>query len=312
MSDMDSAWLEDFLVLTDCLNFSRAAEIRHMTQSAMSRRIKSLEDWLGAPLFYRETHRLSLTPAGERFKSSAFDLVRRLKDARDQAHEAADMSQSAIRFATTHFLSLSFFPKLVQREGHDTAIGAIHLMADNMQACERLMLRGQAQFLLCHHHAAAANPLGARDFRSLTVGHDTVIPVSAPRGASGAPLHALPGTADKPVSTLSYGDSSGIGRILSAVQLAQPQDSWLSPVFTSHAATVIRAMARDGQGMAFLPHNMVEDDLKSGNLVRAGDPEWDVEIEIRLFRPRARQSSAAERFWAWLQENFADHYASVA
>ncbi len=311
---MDSAWLEDFLVLVDCLNFSRAAERRHMTQSAMSRRIKSLEDWLGAPLFYRETHRLSLTPAGERFKTAAFDLVRRLENARDQAHEAADLSQSAIRFATTHFLSLSFFPKLMQREGHDS-IGAIHLMADTMQACERLMLRGQAQFLLCHHHPAADLQLGVREFRCLTLGHDTLIPVSAPRRDDGElheALHALPGTADKPVNTLSYGDSSGLGRILSAVQLGQDQESWLNVGFTTHVATVIRAMCRDGQGMAFLPLNMIEEDLACGNLVRAGDPSWDVEVEIRLFRPRARQSPGAERFWAWMQEQFPEQYASVA
>ncbi len=312
---MDSAWLEDFLVLTDCLNFSRAAERRHMTQSAMSRRIRSLEDWLGAPLFYRETHRLSLTPAGERFKSAAFDLVRRLENARDQAHEAADLSNSAIRFATTHFLSLSFFPKLLQRQGTDPSVGAVHLIADTMQACERLMLRGQAQFLLCHYHPSAAITLEGREFRSVVLGHDKLVPVSAPRPTENEllePMHVLPGSPQRPVATLSYGDSSGLGRILSAVRLVQAQESWLNVGFTSHVAAVIRAMARDGQGMAFLPQSLVEEDLESGKLVRAGGAAWDIDVEIRLFRPRARQSPAAERFWSWLQEQFPERYASVA
>jgi len=116
----------------------------------------------------------------------------------------------------------------------------------------------------------------------------------------------------RPVTTLSYGDSSGLGRILSAIRLVQGQESWLNIGFTSHVAAVIHAMARDGQGMAFLPYSLVEEDLQSGKLVRAGDSSWDVDVEIRLFRPRARQSPAAERFWSSLQDQYAERYASVA
>ncbi|MGL1194689.1 LysR substrate-binding domain-containing protein, partial [Vibrio parahaemolyticus] len=68
-----------------------------------------------------------------------------------------------------------------------------------------------------------------------------------------------------------------------------------------HLATVLRAVARDGRGIAWLPLSLAGDDLAQGALVRAGDPEWDAAVEIRLFRPRARQNQAAEAFWAELQ-----------
>ena len=48
---MELIWLEDFLMLADTLNFSRAAELRHVTQPAFSRRIRALEGWVGADLF---------------------------------------------------------------------------------------------------------------------------------------------------------------------------------------------------------------------------------------------------------------------
>jgi len=38
--------------------------------------------------------------------------------------------------------------------------------------------------------------------------------------------------------------------------------------------------------------------LANGALVRAGDSGWDVPIDVRLYRPRARQSPIAEAFWA--------------
>ena len=56
---MDLIWLEDFLAIAEDGGFSRAAERRHVTQPALSRRIRALEDWLGAPLFERMTLTLS-------------------------------------------------------------------------------------------------------------------------------------------------------------------------------------------------------------------------------------------------------------
>jgi DNA-binding transcriptional LysR family regulator len=39
-------WLEDFVTLAETSSFSRAAEIRNVTQPAFSRRIKQLETWI--------------------------------------------------------------------------------------------------------------------------------------------------------------------------------------------------------------------------------------------------------------------------
>ena len=43
---MELIWLEDYLALAETLNFSKAAEARHVTQPAFSRRIRALEDWV--------------------------------------------------------------------------------------------------------------------------------------------------------------------------------------------------------------------------------------------------------------------------
>ena len=72
---MEFAWLEDFLALVDFGNFSRAAELRHVTQPAFSRRIRALEDWVG-DLFERDSHPVMLTEAGRRFRPVAEELLR--------------------------------------------------------------------------------------------------------------------------------------------------------------------------------------------------------------------------------------------
>ena len=168
-----------------------------------------------------------------------------------------------------------------------------------MSRCEQLMLGGQADFLLCHHHPAATTRLDPRAFRSVVLGEDVLVPVSAP-GADGRPRHTLPGSPDHPVPFLSYGDESGMGRILAACRAQTGEPARLEPVFTSHVASVLKTMAAAGTGLAWSPMSLVNDDLQAGILVRAGDSFWNIPIAIHLFRPQSRLSKAAESVWAQL------------
>src|SRR5258705_13931030 len=61
---MDTLRFRVFLECARLKNFSRAAEILHMSQPSVSFHINQLEDWLGAPLFHRRGKRVELTEAG--------------------------------------------------------------------------------------------------------------------------------------------------------------------------------------------------------------------------------------------------------
>lgn len=64
-----------FLSLAECLNFTKAAEKEHVTQTSMSRRIGSLEQELGVPLFYRDNRQVELTGAGKEFYVQSQRLI---------------------------------------------------------------------------------------------------------------------------------------------------------------------------------------------------------------------------------------------
>ena len=57
--------LETFLVLAQVLNFTKTAEILHITQPAVSQHIKALESLYGVKLFHYEGKRLSLSVCGD-------------------------------------------------------------------------------------------------------------------------------------------------------------------------------------------------------------------------------------------------------
>lgn len=286
---MDTAWLEDFIALIDCGGFSRAAEQRAVSQPSFSRRIRTLEQWAGATLVDRSTHTIRLTPAGERFRVVAEEMLRRLQLGLEEVRAVAKASSETLRFASTHVLSLTFFPSWLRAlEADEPTSVTVELTADNMAACERLMIDGRAQFLLCHHHDAAATRLSP-DFRSVRLGDDILLPVISPALAEATDLATAP--------QLCFTAESGMGRILSAAWSAEGRTPPSQPIFASHLAGVLTAMARDGRGIAWTALSLVADDLASGRLIRAGSAEDEVPIEIRLWRPKARQAPAAELFW---------------
>jgi DNA-binding transcriptional LysR family regulator len=297
---MEIAWLEDFLAIIEHGNFSRAAEARHVTQPALSRRLRALEEWIGTPLIHRTTQSVRLTSSGESFQTTAEELLRRLENGRNEALELAHGVAEQLKFASTNALSWVFFPTWLRHVEESLALdSSIQLVANHMEACERMMIQGQTQFLLCHYHAAAATQLSPTQFRSLHIGDDILIPVSVPVSpGSHQPVFSLPGAADAPLPYLAYRPESGMGRIIAATQQRAPDRAWLKPIFTSHLAKLLVAMALDARGLGWAPKSLIEDYLSSGELVRAGSVEWDIPIEIHLYRSRARQSAAAERFWS--------------
>lgn len=286
---MNIDWLDDFLALVEVGGFARAAEQRAVTQPTFSRRIQALEEWVGATLVDRSTHTMKLTAAGESFKVVAEQTMRRLQLGREEARAIAKVSSETLRFASTHALSLTFFPTWLRRlEKDEPTSVTVELTADHMVACERLMVEGRAQFLLCHHHEAAMTKFG-QDFRSVRLGEDMLLPVISPELAKQVAPEKAP--------QLSFSAESGMGRILSAAWAASGRTPRTKPVFSSHLASVLTAMARDGRGVAWTALSLVSDDIEAGTLLRAGPPDQDTPIEIRLWRPAARQSPAAEALW---------------
>jgi len=297
---MNLSWLDDFLALAENGNFSRAAEQRHMTQPAFSRRIRALEEWLGVALFDRSSHPVTLTETGQWFRTVAHEILNRVARVPDEARAVADANSATLRFAATHALSLTFLPAWLRRLEARTPIGAIQLASDVAANCEALMLQGRVQFLLCHVHAQAPARLDPAAYRSLRVGTDTLLPVSAPQVGSaraGKPRHALDGVGRERVPLLAYSAESGLGRVLRALRGEALEKIRAEPVFTAHLATLLKSMAVEGRGVAWLPRTLIEDELRDGRLVPAGAPAWAIEVEIRLFRRQASELPAAEAFW---------------
>ena len=293
---MNLIWLDDFLALAATGNFSRAAEERHSSQPAFSRRIRALEEWLGEDLFDRSTQPAKLTVVGEWFRGVAQEVNARIARMPDEARALAEVNSVTLRIASTHALSFTFLPDWLRNHEAATALGPVQLMSDVLQRCETLMLDGKVQFALAHSHPKARGVLDSDDFKSEQIGSDKLIAVCQP-DEKGKPRHPLVEKARRAVPTLEYTSESGLGRILRAVLGRQLESAPVQVVFTAHLASVLRTMALAGKGVAWLPQTLVQDDLDQGRLIRAAADTWSVPLEIRLYRGRDLVGNAASAFW---------------
>jgi LysR family transcriptional regulator, benzoate and cis,cis-muconate-responsive activator of ben and cat genes len=78
---MELRHLRYFVAVASHGSFNRAAEILHLTQPALSRQVKDLEEELGIPLLVRGTNNVKLTEAGELFYEEARDVLARADEA---------------------------------------------------------------------------------------------------------------------------------------------------------------------------------------------------------------------------------------
>ena len=73
--------LRAFVAAAEELNFGRAAERLYISQPALSRQIRGLEQLVGCELLRRSTHRVELTLAGEALLDRSHRLLRDVDEA---------------------------------------------------------------------------------------------------------------------------------------------------------------------------------------------------------------------------------------
>jgi DNA-binding transcriptional LysR family regulator len=301
---VDLKIFEDFLTLAECRSFSRAAGRRNSAQSAFSRRIQALENWIGTTLVDRRANPLQLTAAGDAFLEIAEESLRGIRHGREEVLSVATQTTAAISFAVTHSLSLNFFPRWIRAIEHQTGPLSLRLFSNDGEKCRESLTRGDCHFMICHFESRMAKDFKASRLKSISLGQDRLIPVSLPK-KNHAPLVRVPGTRELRTPYLSYAQGSFMGRSLDLFFQENQQPAYLQTCFETSLAECVKAMVLEGHGVGWLPETMVRHELETRALVRAGEPEWDVSFEVRIFRPLTRLPKAAERFWGLIGKDLA-------
>ena len=107
---MDLLQLEHFLAVAEERTFTRAAERVCRTQPAVSQSIKKLEEEVGAPLFARDVHEVSLTEAGRVLADYARRMVRLRDEAFRQVSEIKSLKSGTLAIAAHEAAAVYLLP----------------------------------------------------------------------------------------------------------------------------------------------------------------------------------------------------------
>ncbi len=296
--------LRAFEAVARRLSFRAAAEELHLTQSAISRQIRALEDELGAPLFLRGTRHVELTSAGTSLLQTTVPLIDRLDASVRQIRMARGRrSVSLSTFAS--FASLWLIPRLqaFQREHPDIdiRISATDVMAD--------LDDPELDVVLRYCHPDAAPPGSVRLFGEVVT---PVVSAGFAEQARNGSVPPLRTPSDLTRHTLlEEDDHRASAEYLSwRYWLRQNDQAQLQPLrwmYLNFTYQQIQA-ALAGQGAALARVALVHDSLHRGELVEPFGPEcrvrspfayWAVRSNAASDRPELRQ------FFAWVVQQAA-------
>jgi DNA-binding transcriptional LysR family regulator len=140
--------LRAFLALAEQHSFTRAARVCHLSQSAFSTLIRSIEDTLGARLFDRDTRNVELTPQGVMLEQSARRMVGQFDEMVDDFRGYATLRKGRVAIAALPSLAAGWLPG-VFAEFRRRYPGIDLELADVLSApCLELVRSGRADFAL--------------------------------------------------------------------------------------------------------------------------------------------------------------------
>jgi len=272
-------FLRSFEAVARRLSFSAAADDLHLTQPAISRQIKNLEEELGSMLFSRGTRRVELTHAGHSLLRAVEPMLARLDGTVRQIRIAQGRAQISLSTFPS-FATLWLMPRLTDFErrhpGIDIRLSATDRLADTDDPELDLLLR---------HCRPERAPAGAERMFG-----EVLTPVVGARMADAIARGEAPPLA-KPADLAQHALVEVEDNTPSANALAWP--AWLGAQGLGHLAPrrwysvnfnhqqIQAVVAGQGVGLAWLP--MVHDALARGELVEPFGPALRLRSSFAYF-----------------------------
>ncbi|MGO3752071.1 MAG: LysR family transcriptional regulator [Peptoniphilaceae bacterium] len=107
--------LKTFLLLAELKNFTEVAEQLYISQPAVSKQIKALENDLGVPLFNRVGQKNHLTIYGQSFLKYAQEILNTYSIAREHILQLENLERGSIYFGATNFNGVYLIPEILSK-----------------------------------------------------------------------------------------------------------------------------------------------------------------------------------------------------
>ena len=286
-------WIDDLLAILQAGSMNRAAEQRYLSQPAFSRRIKSIEDYVGVSLIDRSRKPAHLSETVLAQKQRLEELSTGIRDLLYDLRQQERKTQNRVVIACQHSSITSKVPALIKTlvQGDETDI-VIRL--GNRDECFFMLATNQADLAFVYRVPQESLPLEGYLIEECELGFDSMIPVF-----SADHLDAL-------------NQSYQRGEI---PVIAYPQDVFFGQVVNREIFSILRSriflrikaetsltfaslqLALEGVGIGWVPKSVAARDLNRGDLVDLSETLIACKLEVCAVRVGGEKSLAETEVW---------------
>lgn len=295
-------WIDDILAVLDCGSLAQAAEKRMLTQSAFTRRVRTIEQSIGTTLFDRRRKPVSLMPGVKVLEPDLREASARLHSLRHALGSASSTSGKSLTFVCQHALTSTISPQVV-RAATRNGETSVRVRSGNQDECLMQLLSQQVDLAIMYAVPDGTTPEISSAFDSVGLGSDLFVPVCAPRVRNGLVPSAIP--------VIAYPADVFLGQVITRMITPRlPQGSTLIPVAETALTLAMLELAVNEIGIAWLPMSLVQKHLAKGDLVRVDDLLPAQTLNVQMVRTRAKQSAQIDAIWQHLARQL--HVGSAA
>jgi DNA-binding transcriptional LysR family regulator len=160
---IDILGVQAFVAIADKGSFQNAADTLHVTQTAITQRLRKLEDFLGVTLIERTTRSIALSLIGRDFLPQARRLLEELGDALLEIRETGKAERGDVSIACVPTVGVQYLPRIMQEYSARYPNNRIKILDHASSAVADAVLRREAEFGIniagAHHPELMTMPL---------------------------------------------------------------------------------------------------------------------------------------------------------
>jgi DNA-binding transcriptional LysR family regulator len=143
---IDTLGVQAFVAIADRGSFQSAADSLHVTQTAITQRLRKLETYLGVTLIERTTRSMALTVIGRSFLPQARRLLGELADALVEIRETGEARRGDVSIACVPTVGVQYLPRILQEYAARYPHNRIKILDHSSGAVEETVLRREVEF----------------------------------------------------------------------------------------------------------------------------------------------------------------------
>jgi LysR family transcriptional regulator, low CO2-responsive transcriptional regulator len=290
---MNFTHLAAFHAVAESGSVTAAAERLHVSQPALTREIRELEERLDVALFDRLPRGMQLTEAGLLLNGYAAQIFRLAESGESAVSEFAGLKRGHLSIAASRTVGVYLLPPLMDEFRNLYPGVTLDIEISNTERVQEGVLAHKHQLGLIE------GPYDATSFDALLFGHDEIIAVAGS-------THPFAKRRKLNASALAQTElvlrETGSGTRDAVEQAYAEQNLALSPTCSIGSPEAIKRMLRLGHAVSWVPRLSVMEELASGTLVELSVSDVSVTRDLNLLWRRGHSLSPGARAFRALAE----------